>query len=204
MPQADRLQIVVILLARFIPFWLATVTPSQIDVALCPKLVRYQRELVNVLNRLYGHELTLARPSSAGSLSAELYRRLDELFVELRLTCELLLEQRSSESRQNAQLEVLETAVDDLQIVQHTAIDSAQQEVLKRGSKRMAVRYRQRTGSERHALLFAQFCKTLGTRHYDELLARLYTRALRWIEAQAKTLLPDHCEVLPSRHGLLL
>lgn len=206
MPQGGRLQVVVALLARYIPFWLATVTPSQVDVATRPKLVRYQSELVDVLDRLYGQELTPARQAPPDPTTAALYRRLDELFVELRLTRELIRDQQAAETEQNARLEALESVVDDLQqqILQHTVITSAQQEVLKRGIKRIAVRYKQRTGADRYALLFAQFCKTLGTPRYDALPAHLYTRALDWIEEQARALLPDDPEALPQRQEPLL
>lgn len=206
MPQGGRLQVVIALLARFIPFWLATVTPNQVDAAMRAKLVRYQSELVDVLNRLYGQELTPTRPASSDLATAELYRRLDELFVELRLTRELLRDQRETEVAQDARLEAIETVVDDLQqqLLQHTAITPAQQEVLKRGIKRIAVRYKQRTGTDRYALLFAQFCKTLGTPRYDALPAHLYQRALDWIEEQAKALLPDDPEALPPRQEPLL
>lgn len=206
MPEGGRLKVVVALLSRFIPFWLATITPSQVNPATRPKLVRYQGELVDVLNRLYGQELAPARPAPADPGTIELYRRIDELFVELRLTRELLRDQRASEEAQDARLETLETVVDDLQqqILQHTAITPAQQEVLKRAIKRIAVRYKQRTGAERYALLFAQFCKALGTPRYDALPASQYERALDWIEAQARALLPDDPEALPPRQERLL
>ncbi|KAB8332804.1 hypothetical protein SD80_016945 [Scytonema tolypothrichoides VB-61278] len=206
MPHGGRLQVVVALLARFIPFWLATVTPAQVDTVMRPKLVRYQNELVDVLNRLYGQELAPSRATPADPATAELYRRLDELFVELRLTRELLRDQQKVEAAQDARLEGLETAVDDLQqqILQHTAITPAQQEVLKRGIKRIAVRYKQRTGGDRYALLFAQFCKALGTPRYDALPAHLYPSALDWIEEQARALLPDDPEALPPRQETLL
>lgn len=206
MPQGGRLQVVVALLARFIPFWLATITPNQVDVATLPKLIRYQSELVDVLNRLYGHELTPTRPTSPDPITADLYRRLDELFVELRLTRELIRDQQAAEFEQDTRLEALETVVEDLQqqILQHTVVTPAQQEVLKRGIRRIAVRYKQRTGADRYALLFAQFCKALGTPRYDALPARLYTRALDWIEEQARALLPDDPEALPQRQEPLL
>lgn len=206
MPQGGKIQIVVAILSRYIPFWLATVTPNQVDEAMRPKLVRYQVELVDVLDRLYGQELTPRREPSADPAVAVLERRLDELFVELRLTRELLRDQRGSEAAQDERLDSLETVVDELQqqILQHTVVTAAQQEVLKRAIKRVAARYQKRTGNERYALLFAQFCKAMGTPRYDALPAHKYEQALDWIEAQARALLPDDPEALPPRQERLL
>jgi hypothetical protein len=206
MPQGGKLQAVVAILSRYIPFWLATVTPSQVSEAMRPKLVRYQTELVDLLNRLYGEELTPTRPASPDKAVAAIERRLDDLIVEMRLTRELLREQRAGDSAQNARLDAIETVVDDLQqqILQHTVVTPAQQEAIKRAIKRIAIRYQQRTGSERYALLFAQFCKAMGTPRYDALPAHKYEQALDWIEAQARALLPDDPDALPPRQERLL
>ena len=206
MPQGGKLQAVVAILSRYIPFWLATVTPSQVSEAMRPKLVRYQTELVDLLNRLYGEELTPTRPASPDQAVAAIERRLDDLIVEMRLTRELLREQRAGDSAQNARLDAIETVVDDLQqqILQHTVVTPAQQEAIKRAIKRIAIRYQQRTGSERYALLFAQFCKAMGTPRYDALPAHKYEQALDWIEAQARALLPDDPDAMPPRQERLL
>lgn len=194
------------ILSRYFPFWLATVTPAQVDAAMRPKLVRYQTELVDVLNRLYGAELSPERPPASDPAVAALERRLDDLFVELRLTRELLREQRALDAGQDERIDALETAVEDLQqqIEQHTVVTPAQQEAIKRAIKRVAVRYQQRTGSDRYALLFAQFCKAMGTPRYDALPAHKYERALDWIAEQARTLLPDDPEAQPARQDRLL
>ncbi|NTW02539.1 MAG: hypothetical protein HGA19_14885 [Oscillochloris sp.] len=206
MPQSGKLQVVVAILSRYIPFWLATVTPSQVSETMRPKLVRYQTELVDVLNRLYGTELAPSRPPSTDPAITALERRIDDLLVELRLTRELVREQRLGEARQDARISTIETVVDDLQqqILQYTAVTPAQQEVLKRALKRIAVRYQQRTGHERYALLFAQFCKAMGTPRYDALPAYKYEQALDWIDTQAIALLPDDPEALPPRQERLL
>ncbi|NNJ11060.1 hypothetical protein EKD04_012020 [Chloroflexales bacterium ZM16-3] len=206
MPQGGKLQVVVAILSRYIPFWLATVTPGQVSGEMRPKLVRYQTDLVDVLNRLYGDELAPTRLVSSDPAVAALERRLDDLLVELRLTRELLREQRAGEAVQDARLDAVETVVDDLQqqILQHTAVAPAQQEAIKRAIKRVAVRYQQRTGNERYAMLFAQFCKAMGTPRYDALPAHKYEQALDWIEAQARALLPDDPDALPQRQERLL
>lgn len=206
MPVNGRLQVVVVILSRFLPFWLATVTPAQVDEPMRPKLVRYQTELVDVLNRLYGQELTPQRPEAASPALAAIERRLDELFVELRLTRELLRDQQLTDAAQDQRLSGLETVVDALQqqILQHTVVTAAQQEVLKRGIQRIAARYKQRTGNDRYAILFAQFCKTLGTPRYDALPAHKYEQAMDWIAAQAAALLPDDPDAAPPRQERLL
>lgn len=206
MPVDGRLKIVVVILSRYLPFWLATVTPAQVDEAMRPKLVRYQTELVDVLNRLYGQELAPQREPAASPEIAALERRLDDLLVELRLTRELLRDQRSADAAQDERIGSIETAVEDLQqqILQHTVITPAQQEALKRSIQRIAARYKQRTGSERYAMLFAQFCKALGTPRYDALPAHKYEQALDWIDAEAKRLLPNDPDALPPRQERLL
>jgi hypothetical protein len=206
MPVNGKLQIVVVILSRYLPFWLATVAPAQVDEAMRPKLVRYQTELVDVLNRLYGEELAPPRAAPASPEVAAIERRLDELFVELRLTRELLRDQRLTDTTQDERLDALETVVDDLQqqLLQHTVVTPAQQEVLKRGIQRIAARYKQRTGTDRYAILFAQFCKIMGTPRYDGLPAHKYEQPLDWIEAQAAALLPDDPDALPPRQERLL
>jgi len=206
MPVNGKLQIVVVILSRYIPFWLATVTPNQVGEEMQPKLVRYQTELVDVLNRLYGEELTPQRAVAATPELAALERRLDDLLVELRLTRELLRDQRATDANQDDRLDGLETVVDELQqqLMQHTVVTPAQQEFLKRSIQRIASRYKQRTGNERYGMLFGQFCKALGTPRYDALPAHKYEHALDWIEAQARALLPDDPDAMPPRQERLL
>jgi len=206
MPVNGKLQIVVVILSRYIPFWLATVTPNQVGEEMRPKLVRYQTELVDVLNRLYGEELTPQRAVAATPELAALERRLDDLLVELRLTRELLRDQRATDANQDDRLDGLETVVDELQqqLMQHTVVTPAQQEFLKRSIQRIASRYKQRTGNERYGMLFGQFCKALGTPRYDALPAHKYEQALDWIGAQARALLPDDPDAMPPRQERLL
>src|SRR5262245_3205246 len=55
--QGNQLRPVVALLHRYIPFWLATISPNEVKLEVRPKLVRYQIELVDVLAALYGNDL---------------------------------------------------------------------------------------------------------------------------------------------------
>src|SRR5436309_848407 len=55
--QGNQLRPVVALLHRYIPFWLATISPKEVKPEVRPKPVRYQTELVDVLAALYGNDL---------------------------------------------------------------------------------------------------------------------------------------------------
>src|SRR5690242_14037458 len=44
----DRLRSVVTILHKYIPFWLATISPNQVSETVRPKLVHYQIELVDL------------------------------------------------------------------------------------------------------------------------------------------------------------
>src|SRR5436853_4326291 len=56
-PLGERLRPVIAILDTYIAYWLATVTPGLVKAEVRPKLVRYQTELVSLLNQLYGRDL---------------------------------------------------------------------------------------------------------------------------------------------------
>lgn len=207
-PQGQRVRTVVALLHRFIPFWLATIVPSQVNAAARPKLVRYQIELVDLLASLYGGDLH--PPPSASTDHNALTQRLADALVELRLAREALL---SVQQRTDAQLEnhdvrigAVEGLMDELQqqLASHTTITGPQQEVIKRSITRLAARYKRRTGQEMFGKLFAQFCIDLGTPKYALLPAGKYKPAMEWIEAKARELLPDDPDAIPPMQETLL
>lgn len=201
-PQGQRVRSVVALLHRFIPFWLATIVPSQVSDEVRPKLVRYQIELVDLLASLYGGEL---RPTQPGNDDREsiLGRRLADALVELRLAREALLSaQQRTEARlhdHDERIGTVEGLMDELQeqLASHTTITGPQQEVIKRSLTRIATRYKRRTGQEIYGKLFAQFCIDLGTPKYALLPAGKYDLALGWLRQKAAELLPDDPDALP-------
>jgi hypothetical protein len=208
-PQGERVRSVVALLHRFIPFWLATITPSQVAERVRPKLVRYQIELVDLLASLYGNELQPAARSSDGVASA-LQQRLGQALLEVRLAREALLsaQQRTEERLElhEGRITTVEGLMDELQqqLASHTTITGPQQEVIKRSLTRLAARYKRRTGQDSFGRLFAQFCIDLQTPKYALLPAGKYDQALQWLRARAAELLPDDPDALPPLQETLL
>lgn len=208
-PQGQRVRTVVALLHRFIPFWLATVVPSQVSEAVRPKLVRYQIELVDLLASLYGAELP-PTPTSSDDHESVLARRMADAVIELRLAREALL---SAQQRTETQLQAheerigtVEGLMDELQeqLASHTTITGPQQEVIKRSLTRLATRYKRKSGQDVYGKLFAQFCIDLGTPKYGLLPAGKYDAALTWIRQKADDLLPDDPDALPPLQEALL
>ncbi|MEP7190285.1 MAG: phage antirepressor N-terminal domain-containing protein, partial [Roseiflexaceae bacterium] len=218
--QGRQLRPVVALLHRYIPFWLATVNPKEVNVDVRPKLVRYQTELVDVLAALYGNDLRAITSTSTDPTLAALQQSMALALTELRLTREAILafqqQQQAQDTQladqgeridaQQRQLARVESVVDDVlgQLAQHTTITTAQQEVVGRAIKRLAARYQQRTGQEIFGQLFGKFCQQFNTPRYALLSARRYQEALQWINDQARTLLPDDPDAaLPLQESML-
>jgi antirepressor protein len=209
-PSGGQLRSVVAILHKYIPFWLATIIPSQVGEAVRPKLVRYQIELVDLLAALYGGELRSTPSLAADAATAALQQRLADALVEVRLAREALLSarQQTEEQIQNheGRIGAIEGLMDDiqLQLSSHTTITAAQQEVIKRAIQRLAARYERRTGQNIYGTLFAQFCIDLGTPKYGLLPAGKYEAALDWLRRKASALLPDDPDALPPLQEALL
>jgi hypothetical protein len=210
-PDGDQLRPMLAILHTYIPFWLATINPAQVGDAVRDKLIRYQRELVDVLDALYGAALP-AQPDTSGDtpLVAALREQQTRLFQELRITREALLNahQHTAEelTDQGTRIAQLETLVDELQqhIASHTTISAAQAEVIKKAVLRLAKRYETQTGQSIYARLFGRFCADLQTPKYAMLPAGRYEDALAWLRARAAELLPDDPDALPPLQERLL
>lgn len=225
--QGNQLRPLVALLHRYIPFWLATISPSQVREDVRPKLVRYQTELVDILAALYGADLSAAAPTSTDPTLASLQQTMASALTELRLAREaiLALQQQQAEqdytlSTQRGHAEIqdrtlaehqqkigrIEGMMDEVleQIAHHTTITGPQQEVISRSIKRIASRYKRANGQEIFGRLFAQFCMDFGTPKYSLLPAGKYDAALDWLRAKAAEYLPDDPEALPPLQEALL
>ncbi len=218
--QGDQLRSVVALLHRYIPFWLATISPHQVAESVQPKLVRYQTELVDILAALYGGEWLPPTPTSADPAVAALQQALAHALTDLRLTREALLalqqqqevqeqqivEQREHLETHDTQITQVEGLIDDVleRFATHTTITGPQQEVISRSIRRLAVRYQKRTGKEIFGKLFGEFCLHFGTPKYGLLPSGKYEEAMAWIEAKASNLLPDDPDALPPSQAALL
>lgn len=206
----DRMRSIVAILHKYIPFWMATISPNQVSETARPKLVRYQIELVDLLAMIYGGELRGSLPTTTESASAPLQQRLLDALMEVRLAREALLatQQQVQEQVQSHEVRLMavEGLMDDLQsqIASHTTITGPQQEVLKRGIQRLAARYQRRTGQDIYGRLFSQFCLDLGTPKYGLLPAGKYEVALAWLRRKAEELLPGDPDALPPLQEALL
>jgi P22_AR N-terminal domain len=206
----DRIRSVVAILHKYIPFWMATITPGLVAEYVRPKLVRYQIELVDLLAAIYGGGLQGALPAPADTVTTALQQRLVDAITEVRLAREALLasqqEVREQLDTHEIRLTAAEGLMDDLQaqIASHTTITAAQREVIQRAIKRIAVRYEQRTGKDIFGLLFSQFCVDLGTPKYGLLPAGKYDAALDWLRQKAAEYLPNDPDALPPLQEALL
>ncbi|NCC31667.1 MAG: hypothetical protein EOM24_06510 [Chloroflexia bacterium] len=177
---------IAVLLHKYIPFWLATISPHMVRDEVRPKLVRYQTELVDVLAQIY---LRVVGPPASPE------QQLSDALAELR---HVLQVQQNQEHR----LSIVEEIVSDIQ--QRTPISAAQGAYLKRAIQRLASRYQQRTGRDIFGKLFGQFCLDLATPRYDALPEAKYDQALAWLSTIAQTYLPDDPDALPPVQERLL
>jgi hypothetical protein len=210
-PMDGRMRPVLAILHTHVAFWLATITPNFVAAAARPKLMRYQQELVVVLNALYGPNLTApavggaeVAPSLADRQLAVVQRELLTLRAAL---LDLVRGQRTSDERLDALSERVDGVADLVDELREIAkISAVQAEYLQRSIRRIAQRYQQASGTERNMfeLLGAQFKISMGVPRYDALPARKYDAAVRWLRERAAELLPDDPEALPPLQEQLL
>jgi soluble cytochrome b562 len=213
-PVGSRVQSVLAINRRYLAFWLATITPSQVNDTARPKLVSYQQELVDVLDSLYGTGETLVAEAGAESALATINARFATLVAELRITrAALLTAQQQTDAKIDAQdvrLSTVEELVGDRlttilgqldeaqqRLLDAVKITAAQQAVIRRAIERLGKRYEKKTGKAIYDLLHARFCAELGTPRYDALPAKKYAAALDWLRARAGEYLPDDPDALP-------
>ena len=218
--QGSQLRSVAALLHRYIPFWLATISPHQVDAAVRPKLVRYQTELVDILAALYSNEWQPTAITAANPTVAALQSSLAQALTDLRLAREALLAIQQQQTAQGQQLidhqerlgshdaQIAEVAgvMDEMleQLAKHTTITGPQQEAISRAIRQLAARYQKRTGKEIFGKLFGEFCIHFGTPKYGLLPAGKYREAMLWVRARASELLPDDPEAQsPIQEALL-
>jgi hypothetical protein len=151
-PIGERVRSVIAILHRWIPFWLATISPNLVRAEVRPKLVRYQVEVADVLATLYGSELTAGVPAAAAE--STLQQQYAQAIAEARMAREAFLaaqqqlqEIQAIQEQANARLDSHEVRIDAIaglmddlqtQIASYTTITAAQQEVIKQSIQRIA------------------------------------------------------------------
>lgn len=186
-PVDGKVREIAVLLHKYIPFWLATISPAMVSEEAHPKLVRYQTELVDVLAQIYLRASGVPRSPEQ--------QRIDEALADLRQLMEIQLSQER-------RLTIVEELVEEIQ--QRTPVSAAQAEYIQRSIKRIAKRYEILTERDIFGKLFAQFCIDLGTPRYDALPEAKYDDALAWLERTAQHYLPDDPDALPPLQERLL
>jgi P22_AR N-terminal domain/ORF6C domain len=208
-PIGGRIQSVLAILHTHIAYWLGTILPKEVHEDARPKLVRYQTELIAVLNALYGPQVDSSL--APGPLATDLHVQYGEVVRQLRALQETLLTltsgQRAIQGKVDSidtRLTKIEDVVEDLQQIQK--ISAAQAEYLQRAIKRIATRYQQRTKTDANMYerLFAQFKIDMGIPRYDALPAKAYAKALAWLRRKADEYLPNDPDALPPLQEQLL
>jgi len=193
-PIGERMQEIVVILHKYIPFWLATIDPAQVDDQYRNALILYQTELVDVLATIYLRQ--------SGQTATPQQRQIVQLAEEIRM---LLAAQRDQEERLSAaeeRITVVEAVIEDLR--QYIPVTPAQAEYLLRALKRIGARYERQHQRKIYDLLLARFKAELGVHRYDALPSSAYEQALQWLADRAREYLPDDDEALPPLQERLL
>jgi len=208
-PIGGRIQSVLAILHTHIAYWLGTILPKEVNEDARPKLVRYQTELIAVLNALYGPQVD---PSLApGPLAIDLHVQYGEVVRQLRALQETLLTLTSGQQAIQGKVDAVDTrltkiedVIEELREIQK--ISAAQAEYLQRAIKRIATGYQQRTKTavNMYERLFAQFKIDMGIPRYDALPAKAYEKALVWLRRKADEYLPNDPDALPPLQEQLL
>jgi hypothetical protein len=129
---------------------------------------------------------------------------MSNLLAELRATRETIRAYRqAAEPERLAELTDIVGTLQQ-QMSDYLPVSAAQQEVIARAIRGLAQRYKQQTGKEIFAQLFAEFTRTLGTPAYDKLPARRYDEAIAWVQQKAAALFPDDPGAVPPMQQSLL
>jgi P22_AR N-terminal domain/ORF6C domain len=208
-PIGGRIQSVLAILHTHIAYWLGTILPSEVSAEARPKLVRYQTDLIIVLNALYGPQVDAVL--APGALPTDLHVQYGDIVRQLHTLQETLLSLTSGQrailnqvDSIDTRLTTIEDVVGDLQHIQK--ISAIQAEYIQRAIKRIATRYQQRTKTDinMYERLFAQFKIDMGIPRYDALSAKAYAKAQAWLQQKAEEYLPNDSEALPPAQEQLL
>ncbi|NCC33941.1 MAG: hypothetical protein EOM24_18285 [Chloroflexia bacterium] len=203
------------LLHTMIPYWLATIPPNQVNPVSRPKLIRYQREVANVLAQLFYGDDAVPEAPVADPAVAALQQRMQDALREVRVARDALLyahQQHASQvGAQQRQIAHLAEIVGELE--EYLPIGPAQAAHIQRSIKHLARRVAQQrtqagTPDQRESniyeVLFGRFKLEFHLPRYDALPRKRYAAALAWLEARAAELLPGDAEALPPRQEPLL
>lgn len=211
-----RIRSVMAIIHTKLPFWLATISPEQVNDETRPKLIRYQTELADILARLFYGEPATPAPLSADPAIAALQQQFQAALSEMRRAREAIIEEQRRTNQSVADTQQRLTSLTEIVSELRTLlpISPKQAEYIQRAIKRIATRlYKQRQASgagprqtedNLYQLLFGQFKVDMGIPRYDALPIDKYDVAIAWIERKAAELLPGDPDAVAPRQETLL
>lgn len=203
-----RIRSVAALVHTYIPGWLATISPHLVNDATRDKLIQYQREIVDILARVYLGVGVTATPESRDPAVQVLQQQHTALLLELRTLRDALRTAQEQSVQQTQQMSDIAAIVTELQDVipvlpaEAAYIQAAIKRLVQRASTR--TRGQARATDDAYQLLFGQFKTHFQIPRYDALPRQRYGDALRWLDAKAQELVPDDPDALPPRQERLL
>jgi len=212
---SGRVRSVMAIIHTKIPFWLATISPEQVNDETRPKLIQYQTELADILARLfYGEPQSLA-PLSADPAIAALQQEFHAALGEMRRIRETIIDEQRRTNQAVADTQQRLTSLAEIVTELRTLlpISPKQAEYIQRAIKRLAARLHKKRLSDTHyrqtednlyQLLFGQFKVEMGIPRYDALPIDKYDAAIVWIERKAADLLPGDPDAVAPRQETFL
>jgi len=211
-----RIRSVMAIIHTKLPFWLATISPEQVNDETRPKLIQYQTELADIVARLFYGEPAAPAPLSADPAIAALQQQFQAALSEMRRAREAIIEEQRRTNQSVAETQQRLTSLTEIVSELRTLlpISPKQAEYIQRAIKRIATRlYKQRqacgaghrqTEDTLYQLLFGQFKVDMGIPRYDALPIDKYDVAIAWIERKAAELLPGDPDAVAPRQETLL
>lgn len=211
-----RIRSVMAIIHTMLPFWLATISPEQVNDQTRPKLIQYQRELADILARLFYGEPATPTSFASDPAVAALQQQFHAALNEMRRIRDAIIDEQQHTNQAVADTQQRLTSLTEIVTELRTFLPIApkQAEYIQRAIKRIATRlhkqrqsretnYRQ-TEDNLYQLLFGQFKVDMGIPRYDALPIDKYDAAVGWIERKAIELLPDDPDAVAPRQEAFL
>jgi hypothetical protein len=213
---SGRVRSVMAIIHTKLPFWLATISPEQVNDETRPKLIQYQTELADILARLFYGELATPAPLSSDPAIAALQQQFYAALSEMRRVREAIIDEQRRTNQAVTETQQRLTSLTEIVSELRTLlpVSPKQAEYIQRAIKRLATRlHKQRQASDTgyrqtednlYQLLFGQFKVEMGIPRYDALPIDKYDTAIAWIERKAAELLPGDPDAVAPRQETLL
>src|SRR6266545_5309250 len=146
-----RVRSVMAIIHTKLPFWLATISPEQVNDETRPKLILYQTELADILARLFYGEPASPTPLSADPTIAALQQQFHAALSEMRRIRETIIDEQQRTNRAVADTQQRLTSLTEIVAELRTflPVSPKQAEYIQRAIKRLATRlHKKRQASE--------------------------------------------------------